>query len=190
MKGAARAAAALFYVGPMNDQLPGWLPLQQVTDLAASVSRAELLERLGTGFLVLVSGELARPVPMQRTVTWDDGTAPTLDTGFYVARLIPKAPGVSTISIGRTTNNDVVLIDNTISKVHAFLHRDAKSADTAISDAQSHNGTFVEGMKVGNRGDGPPTPLRSSQSLRLGSVALTYLVLDDLLALGRSLSSR
>ncbi|MCC7073305.1 MAG: FHA domain-containing protein [Deltaproteobacteria bacterium] len=172
----------------MNTQLPGWLPLRQVRDLAASVSREELGERLGTAFLVLVSGELARPVPMQRTVTWDEGSAPTLDTGLFVARLVPKALDVRTMALGRTANNDIVLVDTTISKVHAFLHRDGPNGATSISDAQSHNGTFVEGERVATRGDGAPTPLRSGQSLRLGSVALTYLVLDDLLALGRSLS--
>lgn len=171
----------------MNDQLPGWLPLRHVADLASSVSRAELSERIGTAFLVLVSGELARPVPMQRTVTWEDSSTPTLETGFFVARLAPKAPGVRTISLGRTTNNDVVLVDNTISKVHAFLHRDWQGTGTAISDAQSHNGTFVEGARVATRGDGSPTPLTSGQSVRLGSVALTFLVLDDVLALGRTL---
>lgn len=171
----------------MHDQLPGWLHLRRLIDLAASVSREELVERLGTAFLVLVSGELAKPAPMQRTVTWDDSSVPTADTGFFVACLLPKAPGVHTVSLGRTANNDVVLVDSTLSKVHAFIHRDTVRGAAAISDAQSHNGTFVEGARVAPRGEGDPTPLRSGQSLRLGSVSLSYLVLDDLLALGRTM---
>jgi pSer/pThr/pTyr-binding forkhead associated (FHA) protein len=156
-------------------------------DMSATLSPDALQERLGQAFLVLVSGELAKPSPMQRTATWDDGAGPTSETGFFVAALRPRSPGVRTVSLGRTPNNDIVLVDSTISKVHAFVHRDPQSGVDSITDAESHNGTFVEGARVAPRGEGAPTALRSGQSLQLGSVSLSYLTLDHLLALGRTI---
>jgi len=69
------------------------------------------------------------------------GEAPSL-----VVLPIRKASGLfaDMITVGRTSNHDVVLRDVTVSKFHAFL----KIEDSVVwlTDAGSHNGTRVDGQ--------------------------------------------
>lgn len=171
----------------MSEIIPDGLSLQRFLTLVDTTLPGAAASTLGTGFLVLAGGGLASPEAMQRTVTWDDDHASTTETEFVVIRLLPKV-GVRTVTLGRTSTNDVVVHDSTISKVHAFLHKDLKGEGWSISDAGSHNGTFVEGVRVAARGDGDPIALQTGKQVRLGSVSLTFMALEPLVGLARSLS--
>ncbi|MCC7110301.1 MAG: FHA domain-containing protein [Deltaproteobacteria bacterium] len=173
----------------MSEIIPDGLSLQKFLTLVDTTLPSAAASTLGTGFLVLAGGGLASPEAMQRTVTWDDDHASTAETEFVVIRLLPKL-GVRTVTLGRTSTNDVVVHDSTISKVHAFLHKDLKGEGWSVSDAGSHNGTFVEGVRVAARGDGDPIALQSGKQVRLGSVSLTFMALEPLVGLARSLSRR
>ncbi|ORW99363.1 ABC transporter ATP-binding protein [Mycobacterium szulgai] len=57
-----------------------------------------------------------------------------------------KPPG--SVTIGRSTDNDIVIQDVLASRHHAFLNLTPLGAE--IRDAQSVNGTFVNGVRVGS----------------------------------------
>ena len=74
-----------------------------------------------------------------------------------------RNPFGALITVGRTPNNDVVLPQATISKVHAiFTH---SGTGWQISDSRSSNGTFLDGLRL------PPGEKRAVQDgaeLRFG----------------------
>ncbi len=79
--------------------------------------------------------------------------------------LDPKKPY---LSLGRGPDNDIVIDDATLSRLHLLFTRD--EAGWSVRDAGSTNGTTVEGAKLG------PDPVALQPGLRVvaGSVRLTY----------------
>jgi hypothetical protein len=128
-----------------------------------------------------------------RTLTLEDEE--TLDESAALARpavrdraeppgleLFPlaKKPGASfpdRITIGRTSNNDVVIVDTSVSRLHAYVRRvgDAWS----IADAGSKNGSWLRGEKLEARRE---KPLMSRAIVRFGEIDLTFYVAADLFA--------
>lgn len=77
------------------------------------------------------------------------------------------------ITIGRTRNNDIVLSDVSISKLHAWIRRRTEDDGTevfTVTDAGSRNGTFVNANPL--RGDTGRLPVGAR--LRLGQVELLF----------------
>ena len=70
-------------------------------------------------------------------------------------------------TIGRTTGNDVLILDGTVSRHHARLifHHGKWS----IEDAGSANGTWVNGQKVKR-----PRELRNGDQVRIGDAYITF----------------
>jgi hypothetical protein len=52
------------------------------------------------------------------------------------------------VTVGRTDNNDVVLTDQSVSRFHAYFQWDGKAAQWKVTDAESKNGTFVDGTRL------------------------------------------
>lgn len=76
-------------------------------------------------------------------------------------------------SLGRATTNDVVvLLDPTVSRLHAVIER--YPTGFSIRDLGSANGTFVNGEPV--RGE---ARLRTGDEVRLGNSQLTFYVVGD-----------
>jgi hypothetical protein len=76
-------------------------------------------------------------------------------------------------SLGRATTNDVVvLLDPTVSRLHAVIER--YPTGFCVRDLGSANGTFVNGEPV--RGE---TRLRTGDELRLGDSRLTFFTVND-----------
>jgi pSer/pThr/pTyr-binding forkhead associated (FHA) protein len=98
---------------------------------------------------------------------------------------LAKKPGASfqdRITIGRTGNNDVVINDTSISRLHAYIRRDRDG--WVVADAGSKNGSWMKGSALEARKE---RPLPSRAILRLGDVDLTFYSADDLFgALGGS----
>jgi hypothetical protein len=91
---------------------------------------------------------------------------------------IAKKPGASfpdRITIGRTGNNDVVVADTSVSRLHAYLRR--AGGRWVVADAGSKNGSWLSGVTLDARRE---TALPSRSILRLGDVDLTFYVADDL----------
>lgn len=76
-------------------------------------------------------------------------------------------------SVGRATTNDVVvLLDPSVSRLHAVIER--YPTGFCVRDLGSANGTFVNGEAV--KGE---TRLRTGDELRLGNSRLTFFVVGD-----------
>jgi hypothetical protein len=89
-----------------------------------------------------------------------------------------KKPGASfadRITIGRTPNNDVVINDHSVSRLHAYVRR--QPTGWVVADAGSKNGSWMSGEALEPRRE---LPLPSKMLLRLGEVDLTFYVANDL----------
>ena len=128
------------------------------------------------------------------TLTLDDddpGDYASIDETLPHGKILPdqvdlevypltKKPGASfpdRITIGRTSNNDVVIADSSVSRLHAYVRRDG--ARWVVADAGSKNGSWLRGSKLEARRE---TPLPSRALIRLGEVELTFYVAADLFA--------
>jgi FHA domain len=93
---------------------------------------------------------------------------------------LAKKPGASfpdRITIGRTPNNDVVIADTSISRLHAYVKR--VGAGWVVADAGSKNGSWLKGGALDPRKE---QPLPSRAVLRFGDVDVTFYVAEDLFA--------
>ena len=91
-----------------------------------------------------------------------------------------KKPGASfpdRITIGRTSNNDLVVADASISRLHAYVRRDGKQ--WLVADGGSKNGSWLKGQSLEARRE---RALDSRAVLRLGDVDLTFYLANDLYA--------
>jgi pSer/pThr/pTyr-binding forkhead associated (FHA) protein len=74
------------------------------------------------------------------------------------------------VTVGRTSNNDVVLDDASVSRFHAWLQQ-SDGGHWSIVDAGSRNGTQVGGRKLAPR---TPASLQSGVKVRIGVIELTF----------------
>ena len=91
---------------------------------------------------------------------------------------LAKKPGASfpdMITVGRTGNNDVVLRDVTVSRLHAFFRR--RDERWVLADAGSKNGTAVDGDPLQPRRE---RDLASGTPVRIGDLELTFYLAPDL----------
>lgn len=75
------------------------------------------------------------------------------------------------VTVGRTSNNDVVLEDASVSRFHAWFQQDETTGHWSIVDAGSKNGTQVASQRI------PPkksVSLQSGQRVKIGSLELTF----------------
>lgn len=90
---------------------------------------------------------------------------------FAVRKTRPNYPRM--ITVGRTPHNDVVIPDNTVSKLHAFFRQLGDGQALALSDNGSRNGTFVNEEKMTPHGPMIVVPLGAR--VRFADVTLTLL---------------
>jgi hypothetical protein len=129
------------------------LHIDSVTPL--QLSRDELIAAAGDAFLAVdwrANGKMSvsvhalrRRVASTRTMVW----------------------------IGRNPDNDIVIDDPTVSKMHAFVRQEGDAY--FIMDALSRNGTFVDAAPVTKHGYGKGTTLKRDCVIRFGGVIAMYL---------------
>jgi hypothetical protein len=127
------------------------------------------------------------PTNASGTLTLDEEIEETLPHGTDLPahpeanlELYPliKKPGASfpdRITIGRTSNNDVVIADTSISRLHAYVRRDG--SQWVVADAGSKNGSWLRGAPLEPRRE---RPLPSRALVRLGEVEVTFYAAADL----------
>ncbi len=73
-----------------------------------------------------------------------------VDTDKAVYRLVKAGSNAfrGMITVGRTTNNDIVIDSKAVSKFHAYFSLNPTTGACAVTDAASTNGTFVNGTKL------------------------------------------
>jgi hypothetical protein len=161
------------------------VPLDDLRKGARGMSLEEFEDRHGSAFLVLSQSDLAVPegpgatvveLPESAEAASEEPRAesplahPVRRTGRSVGHLI---------SVGRTSNNDVVIADSSVSRFHAYLKEGADGC-FQVQDAGSTNGTEVNGARVPVKGEGPPVSLKSGDHVVIGQVPLRYLEAESL----------
>lgn len=101
-----------------------------------------------------------------------------------VMELFPltKKPGASfrdRLMIGRSVNNDVMIDDHSVSRLHAYI-RDA--GGWVVADAGSKNGSWLDGAVLEPRRE---QPMRPGSILRFGDIRLRFYPSADLFDLMR-----
>ena len=111
--------------------------------------------------------------------------APVVDDTDLEVYPLAKKPGASfpdRITIGRTPNNDIVIVDHSVSRFHAYLRLDGKA--WVVADAGSKNGSWLGSATLEPRKE---RKVPTKTVVRIGDVDLTfYLALDLYAALGGS----
>lgn len=96
-----------------------------------------------------------------------------LDPSLLIAVAIEKRPGnpfPERIGVGRARNCDVALRYASISKLHAHFHL-VDERVVRLTDNDSVNGTFVNGVRVGSSG----ADLAPGASIRFGVLTLEWM---------------
>lgn len=75
------------------------------------------------------------------------------------------------ITVGSTDNNDIVLPDHSVSRFHAFFQQDPKDGVWKLTDAQSKNGSFIDGQRLEPQ---KPVSVPSGARLRFGDVEVLF----------------
>lgn len=149
-------------------------------DDARNLSRDEFEDRHGSAFMLLSTAELSPvPGPSSTDVCLDiDGGKPAESTVSLSLIVFPvRSNGRSAghlITVGRGSENDVVIPDVSISRFHAFAKQGA-NGEWLIQDAGSTNGTTVGGRSAPQQGHGSPVEMKAGDNLRIGQVELTFL---------------
>lgn len=86
----------------------------------------------------------------------------------------PFAMGVT---IGRVESNDLVVDDASVSRFHAWLQQDERTGDWSLTDAESKNGTWVDGAQLAAK---QRVVLRDGGSIKLGDVVFRFFLPDQL----------
>jgi hypothetical protein len=94
---------------------------------------------------------------------------------------LAKKPGASfrdRITIGRTSNNDVMIADHSVSRLHAYVRQAEGGAEAwTVADAGSKNGSWLGHAPLEPRRE---TPLAPGARIRFGDVELTFYRSADL----------
>ena len=79
-----------------------------------------------------------------------------------------EAEAGSSVSIGRSMKNDLVLLDGSVSREHAMLQ--GKSGHWVLVDLGSRHGTMLNGVEIE---PGEPAPVESGDQIRIGPWTLS-----------------
>jgi len=114
----------------------------------APLSEEAFAERVTRPHLYFPNLPELAPEEHFRTIRLVPGAAPP-DIGLQGILAVDKAESNAfgmMITLGRAANNDLVVPDQRISKFHAYFRQ--VGSEWTISDANSRNGTFVDGVQV------------------------------------------
>lgn len=121
---------------------------------------------------------------MDATVLRGRFTPETIEMELYPLAKKPGASFPDRITIGRTSNNDVVIVDPSVSRLHAYVRVANDSgeaqADWLIADAGSKNGSWLNEAQLEPRKEAALPP---RTTLRLGDVELAFYPSTELFSL-------
>jgi hypothetical protein len=173
---AARARAATEDV--FVQEMDGWILLVRVDDAAGETAqvlqrgvlgeRTPLIPSIGFRTTMRIGDEQAvrPPVPFgPRQLEL------RLISGPHVAVPIHKRAGsgkdfIERVTVGRATNNDIVIRDDSVSKTHAWFAR-GEEGNVFIADSGSRNKTMINGLAIPLQS---PEEVNSGDAIRFGAV--------------------
>lgn len=77
------------------------------------------------------------------------------------------------ITVGRIESNDLVLVDDSVSRFHAFFQLDPLTRGWTLTDAESRNGTWVGDAKLA---PGAKAPVRDGDAVRFGDTTTRFML--------------
>ncbi len=169
---------------------------------ARSLGEEDFAAKHGTAFL-LHQGEFdpdRKPIRPQATMIMGRSQFPPSEPGsaphkppdgfkgmgalhVYQVRHTGRSPFPRIVTVGRTKNNDIVMADISISKFHAFFKEEG--GQYFLADAESRNGTFVDGERALATKNGKPTPLKSGNRVKFGALEFRFVDTKEFLVLAR-----
>lgn len=163
---------------------PDLAPLDAYLGDAASLSEAEFLERYPYPVLVIqepspdVMSRIRRPetvIQEVRTMTFDVDISRTNLGASLDALCLQARPrrGVASnrVSMGRSPDADVVLLDESVSRFHAELSWGASKERCVVTNLGAKNGTFVDGVRLSAH---VRAELFSGSAVTFGSLAARF----------------
>lgn len=154
------------------------------------LGRAEFLASAAPAALVRYRGGREDVDGGATTLTLDQETVeetmrhgrdyPVIDETDFEIYPLTKKPGASfpdRITIGRTPNNDLVIVDHSVSRFHAYLRLDGQG--WVVADAGSKNGSWLGTSPLDARKE---KKVASKSVVRIGDVDLTFFLALDLYA--------
>ncbi len=163
--------------------MQGWQHLTEIRALADELDEVRFIAR--NPFCVLVSLEIGAGLLAPTDPSGGPGTMRHLRQSneayrpsvlrYTTLQHLESEQGGLWLSIGRTSDNDVVVNDYAVSRRHARF-RQVAGAGFVIEDVGSVNGTALDGAWITPN---EQSRLRSGQSLRFGRLAFTFLEARD-----------
>jgi FHA domain-containing protein len=159
-------------------EMDGWLLLVRVDDPAGETAqvlqrgalgeRSPLIPSIGFRTTMRVGDE---PPVRPRSPFGTKQLELRLVGAPYVAIPIHKRAGsgkdfIERVSVGRATNNDIVIRDDSVSKLHAWFAR-GEEGNMYVADAGSRNKTMLNGVAIPLQS---PEEINSGDSVRFGAV--------------------
>lgn len=164
------------------------LPLREFAAAHAGMTRKDFLQRHPYPFLVVEkeSGGGTRdfhtvdPDTAENAKRTQPGMPAATEYGEGVVHAVEKSDRNSfanMVTLGRSSNNDIVIEHRSVSKLHILLRPDPDSKGYSATDVGSTNGTMLNGTALApNRA----RPLESGNALNVGGAALaTYFETND-----------
>jgi len=135
--------------------------------LAATPAAQEALEDPTPRRVVI---EELEQEPVQQEAPAEPGGAPRLRRYLIGLDLVGRVHEITQprISVGRTQDNDLRIVDSTVSRLHAVLK--LRGRDVTVIDANSRNGVYVNGIQVRH------AKLADGDMLTFGTVRFRYRV--------------
>ncbi|MEW5738420.1 MAG: FHA domain-containing protein [Myxococcota bacterium] len=90
-----------------------------------------------------------------------------------------KNPFAMGVTIGRVESNDIIVDDGSVSRFHAWLQYDDRVQAWHLTDAESKNGTWVNGKKLAGK---QRITLTDGAEIKLGDVLVRFMLPEALLA--------
>lgn len=154
------------------------IPYADFRMLHRHLTRAEFLERVTGPYLLAPADIQSNPAGAHwagvtttlKAVNAVRKRTVSRDLGLFPLRKRPEgSPFADMMTIGRASNNDLVVAHPSVSWFHAYLRW--QGGQWMIDDAGSSNGTIVDGQEVP-----PERPLASGSSINLGgAITLEFL---------------
>ncbi len=137
--------------------------------------------RHGGGFLILTATGFGSPADTSSTQMFLEGVDKNgcANTAGMQLLVFPLISDIHIVTLGRAPNNNVVISDPSVSRLHALVKR-SDSGVYMLLDAGSTNGSSVNGAAVAVRGQGSPIALKARDKVCIGQVEFTFVDVREL----------
>ena len=164
-----------------------WMNVESVMKIACSLERSDFL--MAHPNSVLISAEIRQGILLpasgkkkNMTMHYRTGGVENNEGNNYTpVRFVPiRRPAISTrseskarwLTVGRTSDNPIMINDYTVSKQHARIQEDRKNGTFVVEELGSTNGSWINDERLVK---GESNTLKSGDTIRFGRHIFTFL---------------